>query len=258
MAFEFYLGMDLTGQDETASLALVEKAADDPDAEASYRVRRLERLQDGATDDQFASHVQDLIADAPYTGRTILVVSKAGDRGEALVEQLAGRGLSPVSVWVSGGDTAAQEGSGLTLEGGDRAGLDEGAITVSEHEVVEAVERLYRSGRLELDHEEETMSLLAQGLQSYHARAADAGEALNEIQGEPSRDADHAGLVLSTGVACWLAEQHSFDPTDHLSGSPPPVGPARRAMRGDTTDFYEAAQNDPRKVDSSTRRIDED
>lgn len=242
MAYEFYLGIDVPGEERPVTISLVEKTAKDEDAEPSYRVHRLEQIDRGDDSaDKIADRVQNLIADAPYTGRTMVVVSKSDGRGEEITAGLSRRGLSPLGVVLTGGDTAAQTGTGIRVSGGDAAGTDEGGLNVSEHEVVECVERLYRSGRLSLQEAraEEESSLLAQGLQSYEARSARAGVALNDLSAEARRDAEHTGFVLSTGAACWLAEEHSFDPTDHLNGPPPPVGPAKREMRSDTTDYLE-------------------
>ncbi|PSQ68306.1 MAG: hypothetical protein BRD29_04185, partial [Bacteroidetes bacterium QH_2_67_10] len=95
----------------------------------------------------------------------------------------------PVGITLTGGESAAQSGSGVDLEGGDSAADDE----------------------------------------------ADPAE---QVPGEPSaraqREEAHDVFVTSAALACWLGEERSFDPTEHLGGAAPTTGEAKRINRPDT------------------------
>ncbi len=271
MAYAFFAGLDI--KDHDATLALVEKEADDPHDAATYHVRRLERIGDLADADEpherLVDRVQNLLAEAPYTGRTILVVNQTSSLGRAVQGELTERGLTPVGVELTGGGAAAQEGSGLDLGGGDDAAEDAASFFAAERDVAGRLAALERAGRLVLSQDnEEAMSELAHGLQSVRALAGDAeadedaeaaGEAAQadastadtvqadvdeadeapEAGGTPSPSEEAAReerfdpLVISAGLACWLGEERSFDPTVHLGGEAPTTGEAKRLHRPD-------------------------
>lgn len=217
--YEFYLGIDLTDERKEAVLTLVEKSTRDEDGASNYRVHRIEPVQPRALDEPLPEHIASLIAGDPYVGRTIIVVNTTEQSGEELLERL---------------QDAGQPATGIVLGGGDFEVEMEEGLMASEHDVVQSVEELYHDGRLRLEDEKtEGASLLARGLQSYRARAHEAGDALESITAEPRRNADYASFVLSAGIACWVGEERRFDPTEHLA--PPAIGEAKRRMRPDTT-----------------------
>ena len=216
MATEFYLGLDITNDDQ-ATLALVEKATEEPDEATTFAVRRLERIDGFGPAKAVAEYAQDLLVEAPYTGRTILVVNKTDPAGQDVLDALTEQGLTPIGIVLSGSDAATQTDSGLARTSGGDPTEDTSGFMVSEHELVDTAQKLFRSGTLKLSqNESENVSHLAQGLQSYRVRANEAGEALNAIEGTPRRDADHAGFVLSTALACWLGAQRTFNPADYM------------------------------------------
>lgn len=236
MAYEFYLGLDAhSGEDGKVSytLCLVEK--DQNNGKVTYRLHDLRRL-DGAAD-EIASEIQDEISRDPFVGRTVCIANATEDAGAEVHHALNELGLSPIAMRISGGDAATQTGSGLDLEGGDSAGTDQPGLQVSEHEIVANVEEIYHDGRFDLQAvKTDESSRLAHGLDKYRLASREPGqEGLDSISPEPTRDTEDADAVLAAGVACWLAEQHSFDPTEHLAGEAPPIGEAKREMRPDTT-----------------------
>ncbi len=231
MAYEFYLGIDAHSEDDGAAgyaLSLIEK--DQANGEATYRLHDLRRLHGSA--DEIASWVQDQIRDDPFVGRTICVTNATEEIGEEVFRTLKQRGLSPIGIVISGGDAASQTG-GSQL--GDSAGAP--GLQVSEHLVVSNIEEIYHDGRFDVTGvKSDAPSHLVHGLDRYRLEAREPGqEGLDHIAAEPTRDTEDADLVLATGVACWIAEQHSFDPTEHLGGEAPPMGEAKREMRPDTT-----------------------
>lgn len=235
MAYEFYLGIDVHTDDEGAAryaVSLLEK--DQENGSASYRLHDLRRLEGSAA--EIADEIQNQISEDPFVGRTICVANATEKIGEEMHRALKERGLSPIAFRISGGDAATQTGSGLGLEGGDSAGTDEPGLQISEHHIVSNVEEIYHDGRFDLTAvKSDEPSHFVHGLDRYRLEAREPGqEGLDSISPEPTRATENADLVLATGIACWLAEQHSFDPTEHLTGEAPPMGEAKREMRPDT------------------------
>jgi hypothetical protein len=70
------------------------------------------------------------------------------------------------------------------------------------------------------------------------ATTADEADPAEQVPGEPSaqaqREEAHDAFVTSAALACWLGEERSFDPTEHLGGAAPTTGEAKRINRPDT------------------------
>jgi hypothetical protein len=311
MAYAFYLGIDLVDDDETgpvATLSLVEKEKDDPQPEVRYHVRTIERTADLEGDDPddehhafagLATRVQDLLISEPQeVGHSVPVVNATGEIGQAALRALADRGLTPVGVTLTGGESAAQGGSGLDMQdSGDDAADDDASFFVSEADLCGRLVRLETNGRLTIEQEQTRYaSDLAHGLQSWRTRVdtseqteeaealgeeiltdgappdasvaddnaastvpdqdaetaneADAApggqdavtageddpaeEEPGELSAQATRPEAHDAFVTSAALACWLGEERSFDPTEHLGGAAPPTGKAKRINRPDT------------------------
>ncbi|HET6569666.1 MAG TPA: hypothetical protein VFG50_16995 [Rhodothermales bacterium] len=232
MAYEFFLGIDRAGDSDLFTLALVEKSRYATEGDITYHVRRLEQRcdQDASA---VAAFVKDLIADEPYVGRTEIVVNRTQKQGRALLQRLVDEGLTPIGATLTGGDSAAQSGPGIVVDHGIGPN-NEGGFIISEHDVVEAVEEIYRNGQLKLEHDSEEMSSMAHGLEDYVYRAGEAGVALEHISGRPGRRADHHDLVLATALACWYGQHLSFDPSEHYDELPD-TGAVKRMHRPDVT-----------------------
>lgn len=283
MAYEFYLGVDVTEADgePVATLSLIEKSDEGPDGktveDAVYYVRRIERTTDldGEGDDEggahLADHVQNLLAEQQFVGRGIVAVNRTRQAGQVAMHALTERGLTPVGFTITGGESAAQEGTGVELSGGDSAVPEESSLFASEIALAERLLMLERTGRLHLEqgNANDYVSNLAHGLQSYRAELDEAeategaetlGEA-QEVEGDPGqvdtqgesaadaveaegkesdrseappRRAAHSAFVISAGMGCWLGEERSFNPAEHLAGDPPTTGEAKRQHRPDT------------------------
>lgn len=236
MPYEFYLSIDAHEGDGVARFAsaLIEKSdGADADDGAQYRAHALKRYVDLSLKD-VVDDLLDLIADAPFTGRTAVVTNVGENAGRDVHEQLRERGISPITVAVTGGDTSPEQGRPLSF-----AASAADAVQTSEREIVSAVEKIYRSGRIDLEIIKDGItSALVTGLEDYQVEAddedVDPAGAKRSLGAEPRRPSDNADLVLAAGLACWLAEQQRFDPTEHLAGKPPPVREAKRDMRPDT------------------------
>lgn len=255
MPYEFYFSIDAhrTGDQTKYAVALVEKSgeatsrkertreADRPEKQR-YLAHTLKRYVDAPVE-EVVDDVLGEIADGPFTGRTTFVINIGEKVGRELHAALRDRGTSAISIAIAGGDTSSEQGRPLSFS----ASADE-AVHVSEREIVSSIEGIHRSGRLELDLvQDDAASDLVQGLEAYQVES-DAEDVEEEIDVEEADEAEtaarsttdlrrtteHADLVLAAGAACWLAEQHRFDPTEHLAEPPPPVREAKRAMRPDT------------------------
>lgn len=227
MPYEFYLGIDSHEADDQKQIAtaLIEKRQND--GEPEYALHSLKQY-DGGDADQVIDAVLDEISDTPYAGRTVCVTNISENTGGELQKKFGERGFSTINVRMTGGDTSPEQGQPLSF--------GEDGVHVSEHEIVSTMEGVHRSGRLDTQAvKSDEPTALAQGLEDYHVAADESGEALQEKGPQPSRPGAHSTLVLAAGSAVWLAEQHSFDPTEHMAGDPPPVRRAKQEMRPDTT-----------------------
>lgn len=232
MAYQFFVGIDLEEESPTVAVSLLEKRANADGDDVEYHLDRLQRMK---RSEDVVEKLKDLLTESQYVGRSVCVVNATSGEGIELQRQLTEGGLSPLGVAITGADTSSQEGSGFDLEGGGDAGADEGALIVSEHELVQNLIDHETEGSLSFAESQAGLaSDLGQGLQKYRTTAHEAGAALSSIDVSPSRDAEHADLVLSTALACWMGDQHEFDPTEHLGGELPTTGQAKRIQRPDT------------------------
>lgn len=219
MTYAFFLGIDVAADADDAGsvlLTLVEKSQDERpsngQAVASYRLDSISRHDADAAPEAVADHIQGVVADAPYTARTSIVVNREPDRGQAIYEALRERGLSvrPVRL-MSQSDDAVPSG-----------GDDEERVTA--RDVVRALALAHRDGRFEVQHRESDFaSQLARNVHHVSALAVD---------GEPDASADvrpedaetlpstFDTITTSAALAVWFASQRSFDPSSHLKEEP--------------------------------------
>lgn len=243
MPYEFYLGLDAqrTGDNATYTAALIEKSGGEGAANsAHHRAHLLKRYED-ADPSAVADDVLREIAAEPFAGRTILVMNVSEKEGRELHSMLHARGASPITISVTPGNASSEQGWPLSF-----SSTGEEVAHVSEREIVSSVGNAYRSGRLELDIiKDDITSALVRGVEAYQEES-DMQDAADDVDLEDGDDAElsvkidlrqstrDADLVLAAGAACWLAEQRRFDPTEHLSGPPPPVREPKRSMRPDS------------------------
>jgi hypothetical protein len=220
MAHAFFLGVDVHGEAaDEGTFALLEKEKNSGDEGARYR---LDRIRHGTVDaiEAFAEHLQGLVSEQPYIGRTSLIVNRTSEAGRALVDALRDRGLDPVAAtWT------ADRGPGAGAR--DDVGVQLGTI-----EAVQALVELYRDGRFAVEeHSQEEASQLARDLQH-------AFEVLDEAEGDQASGQAPGSLQMlqeaeppltSAALAAWLGRERSFDPSQHLKHAPQtdrPEGPA--------------------------------
>lgn len=216
MAHAFFLGVDVGGDTSDApgavTLALVEKQKADAEDTPSYRLDRVHHNPETDAPGDLADHIQQLVADAPYIGRTGIIVNQRTAQGEALAQALENRGLAPVRATLTGGRSAVA---------GDP---DEQGVHIAEHAAVQTLASLYHDGRLELPgNASDDVSRLARGIQSFaELRPDDAlpAGAESDAADAPQRPESFDTHVTSTALATWLGAERSFDPTQRLKETP--------------------------------------
>lgn len=215
MAHAFFLGIDATPSDNESSFdvtfALFEKSKEDDDESAEYRLDHVRHRTGIASAEDLAEHLQGLVADRPYIGRTSLIVNRRTAFGQALVDALEDRGLDPVAATLTEG------------EGGTSGETDEIAVQLGGIDAVRTIADLHRDGVLTIEsHTTEVASQLARDVQALAEQLDEADgdiEALGGTTSGPSFDPT-ATHVTSAALAVWLGTERSFDPSQHLKRSP--------------------------------------
>ena len=235
---------------------------EDEDGEELEGAHLADRVQDMLIGEEFVGHAVVAVNRTSAAGQAALhALTERGlsPVGFALTGG-SGAAQEGTGVELSGGDDAVTEGSGFFVA----------ERTLAERLLrLERAGRLH----LEQGNADDYVSKLAHGMQSYRAEedadeASEGAETLGgaeaaadeddapgrvEAEGEATPDAvdedadaptgasedaprrhPHATLVVSAGMACWLGEERSFDPTEHLTGDPPTTGEAKRLHRPDT------------------------
>lgn len=215
MAHAFFLGVDVLPNEDGAPYgvthALLEKEKEPSDEEATYRLDHIRHHSEVASADDLADHLQSLVAERPYIGRTSIIVHRGSDFGQVLIEALEDRGLDPIAATLT-------EGSGVAAGETDEMGVHVGGV-----DVVRTLADLYRDKTLALeDYASEVGSELARDVQALAERLDEADgdiEALGRATAGPSFDPE-ATHVTSAALAAWLGSEWSFDPSQHLKESP--------------------------------------
>ena len=215
MAHAFFLGVDVAPTDEDDSFgvthALFEKSLDGNDDEATYRLDHIQHHTDVASADDFADHLQGLVAEQPYIGRTSLIINRNTAFGQALIDALEDRGMDPVAATVT-------EGAGVAAGETDEIGVHLGGV-----DAVRTIADLHWEGKVAIEgHTTEVASRLARDVQALAEQLDEAEgdiEALGASTSGPSFDAE-ATHVTSAALAVWFGTERSFDPSQHLKESP--------------------------------------
>lgn len=207
MAHAFFLGVDFaedeSGEQTGATLTILEKEQENSDAEVSYRLDHIRHFDNVDSIDELADHIQSLVAERPYIGRTSIVINRSTEPGQALVDALSNRGLDPVAATLT-------EGSGAVSGSTDEVGVHLGTA-----DAVQTLAELYRNRQFGIDdYSSEDASALARGVQR-------AAEVLDEQAGSAREQLVDVGThVTSASLAAWFGAERSFDPTQHLKENP--------------------------------------
>jgi len=215
MAHAFFLGVDAIPSDIEGSFdatcALFEKSKQGGEETIQYRLDHIRHRAGIASTESLAEHLQGLVADRPYIGRTRLIVNRRTAFGQGLVDALDDRGLDPVAATLT-------EGTGVTSGETDEIAVQLGGI-----DAVRTIADCHRDGVLTMEGPPtEVGSQLVRDVQAL-AEQLDAAEgdsgALEGTTSGPSFDPT-ATHVTSAALAVWLGTERSFDPSQHLKESP--------------------------------------
>lgn len=200
----FTVGLDIGQSQDPTALTAVEDVGGDP---TRYHLRHVERFELGTSYVEVAERVADLMSrdaltvcetEKKQTGQytveqsrkeipPVLVVDATGV-GRPVVEMLRDEGLSPKSVWITGGDSVSEDGS---------------EYRVPKRELASTVQALLQANRLKFAKNLPLRDVLVDELQKFRAKInLDTGEASFEHWRE--RDTDD--VVLSLACALWHAE----------------------------------------------------
>ncbi|WP_118827666.1 hypothetical protein [Salinibacter ruber] len=158
------------------------------EATCAYALRHVHRFDLGTPYPKMVKAVAELMQADPLAGSAGLVVDATGV-GRPIVEMLEEEGLSPSSIWITGGDSVSRDGR---------------EYRVPKRELASTVQALLQSGRLKFAENLPLRDVLVDELQKFRAKInIDTGEASFEHWRE--RDTDD--VVLSLACALWHAER---------------------------------------------------
>jgi hypothetical protein len=219
MAHAFFLGIDTRAAvsdgpspqpPDAVTLTLLEKEQEG-DHPPTYRVDSIRHEDEAPDPADLADQIQSLVAGSPYIGRTSIIANRRDDYGEAVVEALQDRGLDPTRATLADSSEAS---SGAP---------DDAGVFVALDDALEVIADAYRNGHVEFEqHATENVSRLARGLQRMVEYFADVEEAAAapDTADAPLRPSSIDPHVTSAALAAWLADERSFDPSQHLKEHP--------------------------------------
>jgi hypothetical protein len=178
------IGLDIGQSQDHTALTAVEDAGGTP---SEYHLRHVRRFELGTPYPQVAEEVAALVRGDAIGGDPTLVVDATGV-GRPIVDMLEEEDLSPVSIWITGGDSVNRDGR---------------EYRVPKRELASTVQALLQAGRLKFAGGLPLRDVLTEELQKFRAKInIDTGEASFEHWRE--RDTDD--VVLSLACALWHAE----------------------------------------------------
>jgi hypothetical protein len=151
-------------------------------------MRHLERFALNTPYHQIVERVRDMLATPPLFDRRVALMVDATGVGAGVVDQFVQAGLSPISVWITGGDKV------------NRSPAD-GSYRVPKRDLVAAVQVLMQSERLKIARALVEAGTLRQELQNFRVKI-DPKTAHDSYS--HWREAEHDDLVLATALACWF------------------------------------------------------
>jgi hypothetical protein len=211
MAYEFILGVDVIHSESkalTVAFTAVEKTGSNNGEATRYRLRLLEEKHSFESTDDIAEHIQSLLTQKPYVARTVPMINQTTEEGQAVRDALEDRGLAPVGATLV---------DGTTTMSGNR---EEMHAVVSMRNVLDALRALQREGRIDLQVQKDTdeASRLMRAIEWFSESGTDedGNEHRVDMALSPDQEGRYEPLVVSTALACWLGEEQTFDPTEHL------------------------------------------
>ena len=183
----FSVGLDIGQSNDPTALAALENVG--PPGEGrrpEYHLRHIRRFELGTPYPTIVEEVTALLAREALSDARLVV--DATGVGRPIVEMLTEKGLSPYSIWITGGDSVSRDGR---------------EFRVPKRELASTVQALLQSERLKFAKGLPHREVLVDELQKFRAKInIDTGEASFEHWRE--RDTDD--VVLALACAAWMEE----------------------------------------------------
>lgn len=159
-------------------------------AGAPLSLRHLERFPLGTPYPKIVESVGAMLANPPLLDRRVAFVVDATGVGTGVVDQFVQAGLSPIPVWITGGDKVNRHPT-------------DGSYRVPKRDLVAAVQVLLQNERLKIARVLPEAGTLRQELMNFRMK-------INPVTAHDSyshwREGVHDDLVLATALACWFRQ----------------------------------------------------
>jgi hypothetical protein len=172
-------------------------------AGAPLNLRHLQRFPLGTPYPEVVGRVLGMLSAPPLFGRRVALIVDATGVGQGVVDQLVQAGLSPLPVWIHGGDKAIHNAT-------------DGSYRVPKRDLVAAVQVLMQNSRLKIARKLKEAGTLRQELQNFRVKI-DPKTAHDSYS--HWREREHDDLVLATALACWFRQwwMHNIDKDNALA-----------------------------------------
>jgi len=192
----FAVGLDLGQVRDYTAAAVLERVPADPSGQEQtsadgslpmYHLRHLERYPLGTTYPEIVDDIEALLAEPPLTGRTRLIVDGTGV-GVPVVNLFQARGLRPVPIWITAGETTSCKGK---------------IVRVPKRDLVAALQVLLQSHRLKIARNVPEREILVRELLAFRAKITTKANDTYEAW----REGDHDDMVFALALAAWFFER---------------------------------------------------
>jgi hypothetical protein len=184
----FLIGLDLGQARDYTAMVIVERMLPSlSDEQIEYHVRHLERYELGTPYTEIVEDMTDLLSDRDFAGKTSLIVDGTGV-GVPVIEMFREAGLSPLPIWITGGDAVSRKGR---------------ILRVPKRDLVSVLQVLFQSRRLKVSRAIDLGSVLVEELMNFRVKiTANANDTYGAW-----REGTHDDLVLALSLACWTGER---------------------------------------------------
>jgi len=172
--------------DQSMGVAILSLPPEDTRA-ASYHVRHLERSALGTKYPAIVARVQTLLASAPLTLHTPLVIDRTGV-GRPVTDLFEGQGVQPYAITITGGDEVIREGR---------------HTKVPKRELISTLVAVFQTERLKIAAGLAEGPVLVNELTNFKVKV---NLATGHDSYEAWRESVHDDLVLAVALAVWHGE----------------------------------------------------
>src|SRR5260221_1289808 len=155
-----------------------------PDAEAEFRVGKIERLPLNTPYPGVVRHVRELVSRPPYADNSDLVIDYTGV-GRPVFDLFNSQGINPIGVTITGGSSGTREGM---------------IYRVPKAVLVARVQTLFHEKRLKIAKNLPEAAALVAELQDFRSEVSDTGNWKFN-----ARSGKHDDIVLTLAIAIWRA-----------------------------------------------------